>query len=142
MPNTTAGKTRLSDSLVGYGFLTAPSPSDLFCCCRCAKGQQCQFSGYAVLLQPDCLVGAGLPVVVGAVRDLWSGSLLGFRVDPKETLLLKVCRSRGCTRLVGFPNTDNRITDLQVTVPPAAMVAFLAVVHISCPLRNQICGDP
>ena len=53
----------------------------------------------------------------------WLGALLlAFESHQKGPL----GRAAGLPVVLGFPETDNRITDLQVNVPPAAMVAFLA----------------
>ena len=55
--------------------------------------------------------------------DYWLGALLlAFESHQKGPL----GRAAGLPVVLGFPETDNRITDLQVNVPPAAMVAFLA----------------
>ena len=100
-------KTRLSDSLVGYGFLTtAQYIADLF---------------FAVADVPG-VKNASFPACYSD-PDYWLGALLlAFESHQKGPL----GRAAGLPVVLGFPETDNRITDLQVNVPPAAMVAFLA----------------
>ena len=97
-------KARLSESLVGYGFLTtAQYIADLF---------------FAVADMPS-VINASFPAMMCySDPDYWLGALLlAFESHQKGPLEPIV---------VGFPESDHRITDLQVNVPPAAMVAFLA----------------
>ena len=102
-------KTRLSDSLVGYGFLTtAQFIADLF---------------FAVADVPGVKNASFPAMLCYADPDYWlEALLLAFESHQKGPLK----RAAGLPVVLGFPETDNRITGLQVNVPPAAMVAFLA----------------
>ena len=119
-------KTKLSDSVVGYGFLTtAQYIADLF---------------FAVADVPGVSNASFPAMMCYSDPDYWLGALLlAFESHQKGPL----GRAAGLPVVLGFPETDNRITDLQVNVPPAAMVAFLAgrasAAHVPC---NQICGGP
>ena len=62
--------------------------------------------------------------------DYWLGALLlAFESHQKGPLE----RTAGLPIVIGFPESDNKITDLQINVPPAAMVAFLAGRAYRCP---------
>ena len=109
-------KARLSESLVGYGFLTtAQYIADLF---------------FAVSDLPS-VINASFPAMLSyADPDYWLGALLlAFESHQKGPL----DRTAGLPIVIGFPESDNKITDLQINVPPAAMVAFLAGRAYRCP---------
>ena len=110
-------KTRLSDSLVGYGFPV--HRRSLLCCRRCARVKNASFPAMLCYSDPDYWLEA-----------------LSLAFHQKGPLK----RAAGLPVVLGFPETDNRITDLQVNVPPAAMVAFLTGrAYVPC---SQICGGP
>ena len=99
-------KARLSESLVGYGFLTtAQYIADLF-------------------FDMPSVINASFPAMMCySDPDYWLGALLlAFEFHQKGPLE----RAAGLPIVVDFPKSDHRIADLQVNVPPAAMVAFLA----------------
>ena len=109
-------KARLSESLVGYGFLTAAQYiADLF----------------SAVSDLPSVINASFPAMLSyADPDYWLGALLlAFESHQKGPLE----RTAGLPIVIGFPESDNKITDLQINVPPAAMVAFLAGRAYRCP---------
>ena len=109
-------KARLSESLVGYGFLTtAQYIADLF----------------SAVSDLPSVINASFPAMLSyADPDYWLGALLlAFESHQKGPLE----RTAGLPIVIGFPESDNKITDLQINVPPAAMVAFLAGRAYRCP---------
>ena len=109
-------KARLSESLVGYGFLTtAQYIADLF----------------SAVSDLPSVINASFPATLSyADPDYWLGALLlAFESHQKGPLE----RTAGLPIVIGFPESDNKITDLQINVPPAAMVAFLAGRAYRCP---------
>ena len=84
-------------------------------CVGLAERHQCQFSSMLSYADPDYWLGA---------------LLLAFESHQKGPLE----RTAGLPPIVlGFPESDNQITDLQINVPPAAMVAFFAGRAYRCP---------
>ena len=102
-------RVSLMDSIVGYGFLaTAQYIADLF---------------FAVADIPG-VGNARFPAMLCySDPDYWMGALLlAFEAHQKGP----PGRAAGLPIVLGFPETEKRITDLQVNVPPAAIVALLA----------------
>ena len=101
---------------VGYGFLTtAQYIADLF----------------STVSDLPSVINASFPAMLSyADPDYWLGALLlAFESHQKGPLE----RTAGLPIVLGFPESDNKITDLQINVPPAAMVAFLAGRAYRCP---------
>ena len=102
-------RTSLMESIVGYGFLaTAQCIADLF---------------FAVADIPS-VGNARFPAMLCySDPDYWMGALLlAFEAHQKGS----PGRAAGLPIVLGFPETEKRITNLQVNVPPAAIVALLA----------------
>ena len=64
-----------------------------------------------------------MPVFLQCSATHWLGALLAFKSQ----------RTAGLPIVLGFLNLTTKITDLQINVPPAAMVAFLDGRAYRCP---------
>ena len=102
-------RVSLTDSIVGYGFLTtAQYIADRFFAVADIPGVgNAQFPAMLCYSDPDYWMGA---------------LLLAFEAHQKGP----PGRAAGLPIVLGFPESEQHITDLQVNVPPAAIVALLA----------------